>query len=65
VGRELVPTAWSSDGLIEAVGIPTAALVIGVQWHPGVGMERRPLSAGLIQPVIDVPKNLCVKPMKT
>jgi gamma-glutamyl-gamma-aminobutyrate hydrolase PuuD len=30
----LVVTARSPDGLIEAVELPTAPFVVGVQWHP-------------------------------
>ena len=30
----LVVTARASDGLIEAVELPAAAFVVGVQWHP-------------------------------
>ncbi len=30
----LVPTAWAEDGLVEAVELPGARWVLGVQWHP-------------------------------
>ena len=41
VGRELVGTAWSPDGLVEAVEDPRAdRFVLGVQWHPEIGWER-------------------------
>jgi putative glutamine amidotransferase len=33
---ELVPTAWSDDGVIEAAELPAATWVLGVQWHPEV-----------------------------
>jgi putative glutamine amidotransferase len=33
LGRGLSPTAWSEDGLVEAVERPTGWM-IGVQWHP-------------------------------
>ena len=29
-----VATAWSDDGIIEAVELPERSFVIGVQWHP-------------------------------
>jgi putative glutamine amidotransferase len=34
LGRGLVATAWSPDGLIEAVEAPEQRFVVGVQWHP-------------------------------
>lgn len=40
VGRELVATAWSPDGLVEAVEDPRSdRFVLGVQWHPELGWE--------------------------
>lgn len=33
-GTKLVPTAWAEDGLVEAVELPGARWVLGVQWHP-------------------------------
>jgi putative glutamine amidotransferase len=48
LGRELVATAWTSDGLIEAVEDPrTDRFVIGVQWHPELAWERDELSRAL------------------
>jgi putative glutamine amidotransferase len=41
VGRELVATAWSPDGLVEAVEDPRSdRFVLAVQWHPELGWER-------------------------
>jgi putative glutamine amidotransferase len=41
VGRELVATAWSPDGLVEAIEDPRSdRFVLGVQWHPELGWER-------------------------
>jgi putative glutamine amidotransferase len=34
VGAGLVVTARASDGLIEAVELPSARFVVGVEWHP-------------------------------
>ena len=33
-GTRLVQTAWAEDGLVEAVELPGARWVLGVQWHP-------------------------------
>jgi len=48
LGRELVATAWASDGLVEAVEDPRSdRYVLGVQWHPELAWERDPLSQAL------------------
>jgi putative glutamine amidotransferase len=45
LGRNLVATAWASDGLIEAVEDPRAdRFALAVQWHPELGWERDELS---------------------
>ncbi len=41
VGRELIATAWASDGLIEAVEDSRPdRFVLGVQWHPEMGWKH-------------------------
>jgi putative glutamine amidotransferase len=48
LGRELVATAWSPDGLVEAVEDPRSdRYVLGVQWHPELAWARDPLSQAL------------------
>ncbi len=48
LGRELVATAWASDGLVEAAEDPRGdRFVLGVQWHPELGWERDELSKAL------------------
>ncbi len=37
----LVPTAWSDDGVVEALEAPGARFRLGVQWHPEVGDDPR------------------------
>jgi putative glutamine amidotransferase len=34
LGHGLVPAAFSADGVVEAVELPGARFVLGVQWHP-------------------------------
>lgn len=34
LGSGLIPAAWSSDELIEAVEMPDYPYLLGVQWHP-------------------------------
>jgi gamma-glutamyl-gamma-aminobutyrate hydrolase PuuD len=45
LGRGLQVTARSSDGVIEAVELPDARFVLGVQWHPEEGQDPRPFAA--------------------
>ena len=48
VGRELVATAWSSDGLIEALeDCRSDRFAVGVQWHPELGWKEDRLSQAL------------------
>jgi len=54
LGRELVATAWASDGLIEAAEDPRSdRFVMGVQWHPELGWERDALSVALFARFVD------------
>ena len=54
VGRELVATAWASDGIIEAVEDPRGdRFVVGVQWHPELGWEKDELSCALFREFVD------------
>jgi putative glutamine amidotransferase len=45
LGRGLVSTARTTDGVVEAVELPSAAFVLGVQWHPEEGRDQRPFDA--------------------
>ncbi len=48
LGRELVATAWATDGIVEAVEDPRGdRFVLGVQWHPELGWEQDELSRSL------------------
>jgi putative glutamine amidotransferase len=50
VGRELVATAWSSDGLVEAVEDPRGdRFAVAVQWHPEIGWERDAFAQSLFE----------------
>jgi gamma-glutamyl-gamma-aminobutyrate hydrolase PuuD len=45
LGRGLVPTATTDDGVTEAVELLGAGFVLGVQWHPEEQGDRRPFDA--------------------
>jgi putative glutamine amidotransferase len=48
LGRELVATAWATDGIVEAVEDPRSdRYVVGVQWHPELGWEQDELARAL------------------
>lgn len=47
VGAGLRAVAWSSDGLIEGVEMPSARFVVGIQWHPEE-LSRKEDSAALL-----------------
>ena len=40
VGRDLIASAWTSDGLVEGIEDPRPdRSVLGVQWHPELGWQ--------------------------
>jgi putative glutamine amidotransferase len=45
LGDGLVATAHAADGVIEAVELPAATFVLGLQWHPEEGGDQRPFAA--------------------
>jgi putative glutamine amidotransferase len=48
IGRDLIATAWSTDGLVEALEDPRAQpFVMTVQWHPEIGWENDELSQAI------------------
>lgn len=50
LGKDLVATAWASDGLTEAIEDPRPErFVVGVQWHPELGWKEDRLSRALFK----------------
>ncbi len=48
LGADLIATAWTTDGIIEALEDPRPdRFVVAVQWHPELGWERDPISQRL------------------
>lgn len=45
LGRGLVPSAYAADGTVEAIELPSADWVLGVQWHPEMGEDMRVMRA--------------------
>jgi len=63
VGRNLVATAWTSDGLIEAVeDSRPERFSLGVQWHPELGWQRDRLSQALFERFIAEAKEYVAVP---
>jgi putative glutamine amidotransferase len=53
VGRDLIATAWASDGLVEAVeDTRPERFVVGVQWHPELGWQHDEFSQSLFKEFI-------------
>jgi putative glutamine amidotransferase len=54
VGADLIATAWTSDGVIEAMEDPRPdRFVMAVQWHPELGWETDGLSQRLFRRFVD------------
>jgi putative glutamine amidotransferase len=45
LGEGLVPSAYAADGTVEALELPSADWVLGVQWHPEMGEDVRVMRA--------------------
>ncbi|WP_179879094.1 MULTISPECIES: gamma-glutamyl-gamma-aminobutyrate hydrolase family protein [unclassified Streptomyces] len=45
LGEGLIPSAYAADGTVEAVELPSADWVLGVQWHPEMGEDVRVMRA--------------------
>jgi putative glutamine amidotransferase len=53
IGRNLQATAWSADGLVEAVEeINEGPWAVGVQWHPELGRQGDDFSLALFESFI-------------
>src|SRR5947209_14221448 len=54
VGRELVATAWTSDGLVEALEDPRCdRFALAVQWHPEIAWERDDFSRAIFERFVE------------
>lgn len=49
LGSGLVAVGWAQDGTTEAVELPEASFVVGVQWHPEEDSADVRLFEGLVQ----------------
>jgi putative glutamine amidotransferase len=58
VGRELVATAWTADGLVEALEDPRGdRFVLAAQWHPEIAWERDDLSRAIFGRFVDAARD--------
>lgn len=54
IGADLVATAWSTDGVVEALEDPRPArFIVAVQWHPELGWQNDLLSQRLFQSFVN------------
>jgi putative glutamine amidotransferase len=53
IGHDLVATAWSTDGLVEALEDPRDPFVMAVQWHPELGWESDDFSKNIFRHFVD------------
>ena len=53
-GGNLVATAWSTDGVVEALEDPRPdRFIVGVQWHPELGWQNDPFSQRLFRAFVN------------
>lgn len=54
IGNGLIATAWTSDGLIEALESPVDdRFVLAVQWHPEIGWQQDQFSKTLFERFVE------------
>ena len=49
LGAGLVASAHAADGTVEAVELPSAGWVLGVQWHPEMRIDDCPLAQAIFK----------------
>ena len=59
LGRDLVVTARSADGVVEAVELPGHRFVVGVQWHPEEAGDLRLFEAAGREPAARLSPGRC------
>jgi putative glutamine amidotransferase len=58
IGANLIATAWTNDGIIEALEDPRPdRFIVAVQWHPELGWERDLLSQRLFRAFVNEAAN--------
>jgi len=58
IGADLIATAWTSDGVVEALEDPRAdQFIVAVQWHPELGWENDGFSQRLFRSFVSEAAN--------
>jgi len=64
VGRELVATAWTADGLVEALeDARPERFTLAVQWHPEIAWERDAFSLNIFQRFVEAARGFAQEPL--
>lgn len=58
LGRGVVPSAASPDGVVEAIEAPAYGFAVGVQWHPELLLQTVPLHFGLYKHFVQKAREL-------
>lgn len=53
LGKGLIATAWSDDGVIEGIELPGTYYFLGVQWHPEEFIDHGAIFHSLFQSFVD------------
>ncbi len=52
LGRDLLPVAWASDGVVEGLLCEARPWVVGIQWHPEMQVADDPLQRRLFDALV-------------
>lgn len=62
VGRDIIATAWTADGLIEALEAPAdEQFMLAVQWHPEIGWQDDKFSIAIFEKFVKAAKSFAGK----
>lgn len=53
LGKGLIATAWSDDGVIEGIELPNGPYFLGVQWHPEEFVDHGAIFHSLFQAFVE------------
>ena len=53
LGKGLIATAWSDDGVIEGIELPNGPYFLGVQWHPEEFVDHGAIFHSLFQVFVE------------
>lgn len=58
VGKNLIPVAYSKDGVVEAIEMKNKKFIVGVQWHPELMVDHNEKMSNLFKMFINASSDI-------